>query len=120
MKASATARKSVDDAAPTARVSTPRSSIRTTAGITELALVEWKFTESYLEARDRKAASDAVRIGRYGADLGAIDSPIVPDVLPIELLLDEPFYQLMRQQLLARRLEQDRALGAESFECSTC
>ena len=35
------------------------------------------------------------------------------DVLPIELLLDEPFYQLMRQQLLAKRLEHDRVLDAE-------
>lgn len=34
-------------------------------------------------------------------------------MLPIELLLDEPFYQLMRQQLLAHRLEKDHAHGAE-------
>ena len=86
---------------------------KTSAGVTELALIEWKFTESYLDAKDRKATSDAVRIGRYAADLGASDSPIALDVLPIELLLDEPFYQLMRQQLLAKRLEHDRVLDAE-------
>jgi hypothetical protein len=86
---------------------------RTSAGVTELALVEWKFTESYLAAAERKPASDAVRIGRYGADLDAVDSPVAPDVLSIELLLDEPFYQLMRQQLLAHRLEKDHAHGAE-------
>ena len=34
-------------------------------------------------------------------------------MLPLELLLDEPFYQLVRQQLLAKRLEHDRVLGAE-------
>ena len=34
-------------------------------------------------------------------------------MLPIELLLDEPFYQLMRQQLLAQRLEQDRVHDAD-------
>ena len=35
------------------------------------------------------------------------------DVLAIEMLLDEPFYQLMRQQLLANRLERSRAHGAD-------
>jgi hypothetical protein len=85
----------------------------TSAGTTELALVEWKFTESYLTACDRVPASDAVRIGRYGADLADPDGPVRDDVLPVELLLDEPFYQLMRQQLLAHRLERSRAHGAD-------
>ena len=80
---------------------------KTSAGVIELALVEWKFTESYLDAKERNATSDAVRIARYAADFGANDGPIAADVLPIELLLDEPFYQLMRQQLLARRLERN-------------
>jgi len=86
---------------------------KTSVGATELGLVEWKFTESYLDAKDRNATSDAVRVGRYATDLGANDSPIDLDVLPIELLLDEPFYQLTRQQLLAKRLEADRELGAD-------
>lgn len=86
---------------------------KTSSGATELALVEWKFTESYLDVKTRKATSDAVRVGRYIADLGAIDSSIGLDVLPIELLLDEPFYQLTRQQLLAKRLEQERVLDAD-------
>lgn len=86
---------------------------RTSDGVIELALVEWKFTESYLRALPRKAASDAVRIGRYGSDLTAPDSPVAADVLPPPLLLDEPFYQLVRQQLLAHRLEADHVLGAD-------
>ena len=86
---------------------------KTSAGETELALVEWKFTESYLDVKERNAPSDAVRVGRYAADLSASDSPIALDVLPIELLLDEPFYQFMRQQLLAKRLEDNRVLNAE-------
>ncbi|MCL2541251.1 MAG: hypothetical protein FWE71_02190 [Nocardioidaceae bacterium] len=86
---------------------------RSSTGVTELALVEWKFTESYLTAQDRDPASDAVRIGRYAEDLSAPDGPVRADVLPIELLLDEPFYQLMRQQLLAHRLEQAHAHGAD-------
>lgn len=86
---------------------------KTSTGITELALVEWKFTESYLTAQKRDAASDAVRIGRYTADLSSLESPVRSEVLPIELLLDEPFYQLMRQQLLAHRLEKAHAHGAD-------
>ncbi len=85
----------------------------TSAGATELALVEWKFTESYLTAQDRAAASDAVRIARYGADLTDPEGPVRDDVLATEMLLDEPFYQLVRQQLLAYRLEQSRAHGAD-------
>lgn len=54
-----------------------------------------------------------MRIGRYGADLDDPDGPVRADVLPIELLLDEPFYQLMRQQLLAHRLERSHAHGAD-------
>lgn len=76
-------------------------------------MVEWKFTEFYLTALDRNPDSDAIRIGRYAADLAAVDGPVQADVLPIELLLDEPFYQLMRQQLLAHRLEQAGAHGAD-------
>jgi len=86
---------------------------RTSTGATELALVEWKFTESYLTAFARSPGSDAIRIGRYAADLAAAHGPVRNDVLPIELLLDEPFYQLMRQQLLANRLEQAGAHGAD-------
>jgi len=86
---------------------------KTSTGTTELALVEWKYTESYLTALDRNSDSDAIRIGRYAADLAAADGPVRNDVLPIELLLDEPFYQLMRQQLLANRLEQAGAHGAD-------
>lgn len=34
-------------------------------------------------------------------------------MIDIEWMLDEPFYQLTRQQLLAHRLEQDHAEGAD-------
>lgn len=86
---------------------------KTSTGVTELALVEWKYTEAYLTALDRDPTSDAVRIGRYDTDLAAKNSPVAADVLPIDLLLDEPFYQLIRQQLLAHRLEQDNAHEAD-------
>lgn len=85
---------------------------RTTSGDIELALVEWKYTESYLRPRHPDPTKDQVRVGRYLADIEDTRGPIRSDVLPIELLFDEPLYQLTRQQLLAHRLEVDRAEGA--------
>ena len=80
-------------------------------GVVELVLVEWKYTESY-RVRTPDPAKDAVRRARYAA---AVEDPLGPvrdDVLPFDLLLDEPFYQLVRQQLLAHALEQHGVLGA--------
>jgi hypothetical protein len=85
---------------------------RTPAGRTELALVEWKYTESYLRRRKAAPASDAVRTKRYGDLWEAPDGPLVPRV-PLDLMFDEPFYQLMRQQLLAHELERHGAEDAE-------
>lgn len=47
---------------------------------------------------------------RYGAAVADPSGPINSQLLPFELLLDEPFYQLVRQRLLAHALEQ---AGAE-------
>ena len=77
---------------------------RTPTGRRELALVEWKYTESYRQ-RVPEPAKDEVRWRRYGTALHDPDGPVRADVLPFEALCDEPFYQLMRQQLLARELE---------------
>jgi hypothetical protein len=77
---------------------------RTADGLRELVLVEWKYTESY-RVRKPDPARDAVRLARYGAAVAAPDGPVRVDVLPFELLLDEPIYQLVRQQLLAHELE---------------
>jgi hypothetical protein len=84
---------------------------RTRRGVVELALVEWKYTESYLSARKPDPAKDAVRAERYEELYLAENSPLRP-VVPLRLLLDEPFYQLMRQQLLAAQLELHHAEGA--------
>lgn len=81
-------------------------SYRTSTGDVELALVEWKFTEAYSTPHD--PAKTATRASRYQALLEAPASPIRAGV-PLVYLLDEPFYQLMRQQLLARALESDPA-----------
>lgn len=75
-------------------------------GTTELVLVEWKYTESY-RPRKPDARKDAVRFGRYGEALADSSGPVRLDLLAFQHLLDEPFYQLVRQQLLAHALEHD-------------
>jgi hypothetical protein len=77
----------------------------------ELALVEWKYTESYARRVDQQR--DVERARRYQAALMAKDSPVDGSLLPFERFCDEPFYQLMRQQLLAHELEKVHALGAD-------
>lgn len=86
---------------------------RTSEGLTELALVEWKYTEQYAKVRPASPGYDRTRTRRYGPDYFEPNGPLRSDLLPIELMFDEPFYQLMRQQLLAHRLEIDLAEGAE-------
>jgi len=72
---------------------------------TELVLIEWKYTEHYLGSRlseDRKG----VRELRYRDWYGDQHGPLDPTVLPYESIFVEPLYQLVRQQLLAWRIEQ--------------
>lgn len=85
---------------------------RTRGGLIELVLLEWKYTESY-RPRVPDPAKDAARRARYGAALAPADGPVRGDLLGFVDLLDEPFYQLMRQQLLAHQLEKDRAHRAD-------
>jgi len=86
---------------------------RTSTGTVELALVEWKYTEEYRTVRKPNPSYDRTRIERYGADFANPAGPLRSELIDINWMLDEPFYQLMRQQLLAWRLEQDRAEGAD-------
>lgn len=79
--------------------------------VVELVLVEWKYTESYRVRRPDRA-KDQVRLARYGEAVADPDGPVRADVLSFERLLDEPFYQLVRQQLLAWELEKSGAEGA--------
>lgn len=85
---------------------------RTADGVRELVLVEWKYTEHYRQ-RSAEPAKDAVRLGRYGHLLTAPEGPIVDGLVPFVELLQEPLYQLMRQQLLAHELEKERAHGVD-------
>lgn len=83
----------------------------TSRGQVELALVEWKYTESYTTRRRPQPEKDAVRAGRYERLYLDHTGPVNPFV-PIDFLFDEPFYQLLRQQLLAHELEKCHAEGA--------
>jgi len=85
---------------------------RTHEGLRELVLVEWKYTEHY-GPRSVVPAKDAVRYGRYGDLLAASDGPIIDGLLPFTELLQEPLYQLTRQQLLAHELEKAHAHGVD-------
>ena len=82
-------------------------------GRVELALVEWKLTEDYRRPGPPDPAKDEVRRERYLAAWEDPDGPLRTDVIPFDDMLVEPFYQLMRQQLLAAALERDPAVDAD-------
>lgn len=84
---------------------------RTIEGIVELVLIEWKYTESYRPRRPD--GRDQARQRRYEAALKAPGSPINHGLMPFDCFLDEPLYQLMRQQLFAHLLEMSRAHDAD-------
>ena len=86
---------------------------RNSNGEVEIALVEWKYVEEYRTARRPEPAKDATRRRRYFAAWSDPAGPVRDDLLPFEDVLDEPFYQLVRQQLLAHQLEKNRVLDAD-------
>ncbi len=63
-------------------------------------LIEWKYTELYPKADKSKGSSGITRKNRYDLLIDDKDSPINRTV-SIDNLYYEPFYQLMRQTLLA-------------------
>src|ERR1035437_4391632 len=85
---------------------------RAKTGLKELILLEWKYTERY-SARQRTPSSDAVRKGRYYDFWCAERGPMKSDLVSFDDILNEPFYQLTRQQLLAHELERHHAHGAD-------
>jgi len=87
---------------------------RTTSGRTEIALIEWKYTEQYLgHELSGGAASNEVRKHRYRDLWEDPRSPVRTDVVPYGDLFVEPLYQLLRLQLLAWQMELARELDAE-------
>lgn len=86
---------------------------RTAGGVDALALVEWKFTETYRSADRNAAHKEATRLNRYQEALLQPDGPIAVDGVKLAELFHEPLYQLCRQQLLAKELERDPRVVAD-------
>lgn len=84
---------------------------RSVDGTIEMALVEWKYTESY--DKDRLDGSNDTRDRRYLSHFVAGDSPITPSTLELADCYAEPVYQLMRFTLLARAIERHHELGVD-------
>lgn len=72
-------------------------------------LLEWKYTESYGENDMGRGRKGQTRRRRYGKPYAA--SPAFRDGIPLDAWLHEPFYQIMRQRLLADRMVARRELG---------
>jgi len=75
-----------------------------------LLLIEWKYTESYSPVNRYIPQRSEV----YDPLISSMDGPIVKDVTP-QALYYEPFYQMMRQTLLAWQFEKHSELG-----CTSC
>ena len=84
-------------------------------GKRHIALIEWKYTESYGGASLKIARSSTDRTSIYRPLFRRDDCPINRELLPdFEALFYEPFYQLMRQQFLAHEMERAKELDAET------
>ena len=80
--------------------------------ITETLLIEWKYTESY--GSPIKASGNPTRLERYKDLVFAPFGPIRNDLgLTIETFFWEPFYQLLRQQMLAFQMQRAKEDGAD-------
>lgn len=80
-------------------------------GRTKGLLIEWKYTESYGAPIDWKGNAERER--RYAKLAFAPAGPIRPDLgLSLTDFFYEPFYQLLRQQMLAFRMQNAREDGA--------
>jgi len=89
----------------------------TAAGRRRAYLMEWKYVEQYLRTRpefkgDGKAGD--TRRKRYADPYRALFSSFNPDTAPnLDDFLYEPFYQIMRQRLLADRMARMGELGVD-------
>jgi hypothetical protein len=83
-------------------------------GLRQIALIEWKYTESYSGTPLQVADSGTSRVEIYRPLLEGSDCPLDVSLLgSLDDLFYEPFYQLMRQQLLAHEMERAKELGAK-------
>jgi hypothetical protein len=80
----------------------------------QVVLIEWKYTESYGSTSLKTAKSGTDRTEIYNHLFERDDCPVNKDLLPsFDALFYEPFYQFMRQQLLAHEMEKAHELDAE-------
>jgi hypothetical protein len=87
---------------------------RTPTGSIEVALIEWKYTERYPDGHlSGGPVQLETRLGRYQHLVDAPDGPIDTDVAATVDLFGEPVYQLLRQALLADRIEASHELDAD-------
>jgi hypothetical protein len=81
-----------------------------------IVLIEWKYTESYSNQSIKIARSKARtdRSAIYYPLYALADFPLDKSRLPhFDDLFYDPFYQFMRQQLLANEMEKDPKLGVD-------
>ena len=82
-------------------------------GSRQIVLIEWNYTESYTGGSLKVARSGTDRTQIYAPLYKREDCPLDKSLLrDFDHLFYEPFYQLMRQQLLAHEMERARELGA--------
>jgi hypothetical protein len=84
-----------------------------TGGRRKLFFIEWKYTESYTPASKAEGAGGPTRLGIYTPHLQKEDCPII--VTDIKALFIEPYYQLMRQTLLAHEMVKAKEFGVTDY-----
>lgn len=72
-------------------------------------LIEWKYVEEYRSRYLGNGNPGAKRLRRYAKAYAK--SPFLPGNIPVEAWFYEPFYQIMRQRLLADRMVRKGELG---------
>lgn len=81
-------------------------------GRVETLLIEWKYTERYGAPLDPKG--NETRVRRYQDLVFSPNGPIRNDLgMTVEDFFWEPFYQLLRQQILASQMQAAREDGAD-------
>jgi hypothetical protein len=79
----------------------------------KLFFIEWKYVESYSSSSKAEGDSGKTRMKTYSSFLNLSDCPIKPS--NIEGLFTEPYYQLMRQTLLAHEMTKAKEYNADSY-----
>lgn len=82
-------------------------------GKRKLFFIEWKYVETYGKTSKAEGDSGQTRIKTYSPLLNHPESPLkLSDIFG---LFTEPYYQLMRQTLLAHEMTKAQEYGADSY-----